>query len=553
MNRRFPVTTGEPGRNNARQAISGDRALGPRSLTGTVPAPGGPEQSGLFRVHGAIREMTSRNDPFEQEAVSRAHSRSAGAVAGLDAGHMARQGPEIAPAVQAPPTGGRPLDPGLRVQMESRLGFDFSGVRVHNDATAAQTNERMGSNAFTMGRHIAFASGKYQPQNAVGRELLTHELTHVVQQRAHRSVQMQKETKGDQVLTTNWDVQFQLNKPSAAEMSADPADVLTPAGLSSLKLVQASFRSNPSLEAELEGNASIEGPPAYNTQLSINRARYLARLIGVGRVTNVPGRKHDCTQVEDGMFGCGTMHAHPTIDPGDRRVNLSMFTPPTATGRPPGPIGGPPVDTKKPEDTTKGSDTKKPDDATKTDTTQKDKPTGTGGSPTSTPTKWETQWSGGVSGGVTGHQYLTPSGPNDPASEAVVQLIGAYTRQHHAFNKPGVELAVPVQLQVSLKTGVVSVAGGGQLSYVIPFGKEKGDWTLFQWSAFTQILVGEAVDFRGGVSGSTQLQPSVGTQILVQPKKWLQLGAQATAGVTVQTGGPASVDYGGAVIIQFVH
>ena len=503
-----------------------------------------PEKSGYFRLHGAILQPSPHLDQYEKEA--RTRSRSGSSIAAIDAGHLGRQGAAINPALQTPQSSGRGLEPDVRAQMESRLGFDFSGVRIHDDATAATTNARMGSNAFTVGPHIAFARGRYHPFDAAGRELLAHELTHVVQQRNHRSVQMDKADKGDQVLTTNWDVQFQLNKPSAEEMSGDPASVLTPAGLSSLKLVQAAFQSNPALEAELEGNASIEGPPAFNTQLSINRARYLARIIGIGRVAGVPGRKHDCTQIEEGLYGCGTMHAHPTIDPEDRRVHFSMFAPPAPGLRTPGPIGGgtgaggakKPDDVKKPDETKKTDDTKKVDEAKK-----QGKPEGSAESGPAT----STQWSGGLSTGFTAHSYLTTPGPGDPANEAVVQLIGAYTYQRHREGKKGLELGVPVQLQVSLQTGVVSLAGGGQLSYVIPFGNNK-----WQWGAFAQVLLGEAIDFRG-VSASTQFQPSAGTQIMFQPKKWLQLGAQATAGVTVQTSGPASVDYGGAFIIQFVH
>ena len=66
--------------------------------------------------------------------------------------------------------------------METRFGHDFSGVRVHNDREATLTAAALGARAFTLGRHIAFSSGQYEPGTSSGRELLAHELTHVVQQ-----------------------------------------------------------------------------------------------------------------------------------------------------------------------------------------------------------------------------------------------------------------------------------------------------------------------------------------------------------------------------------
>ncbi|MFK7922128.1 MAG: DUF4157 domain-containing protein, partial [Bacteroidia bacterium] len=40
----------------------------------------------------------------------------------------------------------------------------------------------MGAQAFTHGRDVFFAKGKYQPDSGQGQKLLAHELTHVVQQ-----------------------------------------------------------------------------------------------------------------------------------------------------------------------------------------------------------------------------------------------------------------------------------------------------------------------------------------------------------------------------------
>jgi hypothetical protein len=61
-------------------------------------------------------------------------------------------------------------------------GFDFSNVRIHADARAAQAAERVGAHAFTLGSDIVFGPGEYRPASDSGRRLLAHELAHVVQQ-----------------------------------------------------------------------------------------------------------------------------------------------------------------------------------------------------------------------------------------------------------------------------------------------------------------------------------------------------------------------------------
>jgi hypothetical protein len=68
--------------------------------------------------------------------------------------------------------------------MESRLGYDFGRVRVHTDATAAESARAVDALAYTVGRDLVFASGQYAPGTGTGRKLLAHELVHTVQQRA---------------------------------------------------------------------------------------------------------------------------------------------------------------------------------------------------------------------------------------------------------------------------------------------------------------------------------------------------------------------------------
>ena len=77
---------------------------------------------------------------------------------------------------------GRPLDAGTRDFMESRLGHDFSRVRIHTDSLAGESARDISAHAYTAGSDIAFAPGKYQPDSHSGRHLLAHELAHTIQQ-----------------------------------------------------------------------------------------------------------------------------------------------------------------------------------------------------------------------------------------------------------------------------------------------------------------------------------------------------------------------------------
>ena len=78
---------------------------------------------------------------------------------------------------------GRPLDAGARSFMEPRFGRSFGGVRVHTDPEAAHSARAVNAHAYTVGQHIVFDSGKYNPQSHHGQRLLAHELAHTVQQR----------------------------------------------------------------------------------------------------------------------------------------------------------------------------------------------------------------------------------------------------------------------------------------------------------------------------------------------------------------------------------
>jgi len=80
--------------------------------------------------------------------------------------------------------GGSPLDRDTRGFMESRLGADFSDVRVHTDGKATESARSVQAYAYTVGNDVVFQSDKFAPESESGQRMLAHELTHVVQQRS---------------------------------------------------------------------------------------------------------------------------------------------------------------------------------------------------------------------------------------------------------------------------------------------------------------------------------------------------------------------------------
>jgi len=79
---------------------------------------------------------------------------------------------------------GQSLPPAVGSEMGSKIGADFSNVKIHQDVQANKLSESIGAQAFTHGSDIYFNKNKFDPGSPGGKHLLAHELTHVVQQGA---------------------------------------------------------------------------------------------------------------------------------------------------------------------------------------------------------------------------------------------------------------------------------------------------------------------------------------------------------------------------------
>lgn len=138
----------------------------------------------LMRAHGiqASPLVSGPEDADEREAERAADGATRGPAPARPDGAPppARPAPAFAGLVAG--AAGRPLDAATRAEMEGRFGQDFGDVRVHTDDAAARSAEALGASAFTRGRDVVFAPGRYAPGTPEGRRLLAHELAHVVQQ-----------------------------------------------------------------------------------------------------------------------------------------------------------------------------------------------------------------------------------------------------------------------------------------------------------------------------------------------------------------------------------
>ena len=90
--------------------------------------------------------------------------------------------PNIGAGIKSLRGSGQPLPDSVRGYFEPRFGSDFSRVRIHTDSRAAISAQSLNAKAYTLGQNIVFGNGEYSPERTSGKNLLAHELTHVVQQ-----------------------------------------------------------------------------------------------------------------------------------------------------------------------------------------------------------------------------------------------------------------------------------------------------------------------------------------------------------------------------------
>jgi hypothetical protein len=165
----------------------------PSAAGGSCAACEGKQNSAKPVVLQKQLAIGAADDPLEREAdrvadqVMAAPSHSAVSGAPLRIQRFQNQGGgqmDKAPASveRVLASSGRPLDPALQQDMEQRFGHDFSRVRLHTDAEAERSARDVNAHAYTVGSNIVFGADQFSPATRSGRQLIAHELAHVVQQ-----------------------------------------------------------------------------------------------------------------------------------------------------------------------------------------------------------------------------------------------------------------------------------------------------------------------------------------------------------------------------------
>ena len=90
---------------------------------------------------------------------------------------------------------GSSLPQGTRSFMENAFSADFSKVKIHTDSRASELSSGINAMAFTTGNDIYFNQGQYHPGSDEGKQLLAHELTHVIQQKGRTENEIQRYSK----------------------------------------------------------------------------------------------------------------------------------------------------------------------------------------------------------------------------------------------------------------------------------------------------------------------------------------------------------------------
>nr|BAU09330.1 hypothetical protein [Streptomyces roseoverticillatus] len=126
-------------------------------------------------------DVTRPGDAVERAAqalAQRAEAAGRAGVANTATGSPGRHRVTVTGA--APSSGGRPLDPAVRNEMEGAFGHDFTRVRVHSGHEASAMAHHWSARAYSVGHDIVLGRGE-SFHGPGGRRLLLHELAHVVQ------------------------------------------------------------------------------------------------------------------------------------------------------------------------------------------------------------------------------------------------------------------------------------------------------------------------------------------------------------------------------------
>lgn len=194
-------------------------------------------------------------------------------------------------AIQARLGAGQALAPATQSRMGQAFGHSFSHVRVHHDSTASRLSTRHNARAFTVGHHVAFDRGEYQPGTPMGEALIAHELAHVVQQRgATQSISPMAQNSGG---------------TSALEKDADRSAIGAIASLwggAKGTLKNTAKNTMPRLRSGIQLSRCQDSTPSRQQPRSIQYETNLGRVVN-SSTSGYPGQPDISQQTADAVLG----------------------------------------------------------------------------------------------------------------------------------------------------------------------------------------------------------------------------------------------------------
>lgn len=130
----------------------------------------------------SIKAETLNDDGDKYQIIAKADTSGKAQRKAFGGGGVGEIAPGITKTIQRAQGKGQNLDRPTREPMERAFGYDFSPVKIHHDSQSDRLNRSLNARAFTVGGDIFFRQGEYQPETSGGKQILAHELTHVIQQ-----------------------------------------------------------------------------------------------------------------------------------------------------------------------------------------------------------------------------------------------------------------------------------------------------------------------------------------------------------------------------------
>ena len=154
----------------------------------------GEEEEAQTKIQREEEEEAAQTKGEEEEESMQAKGEEEEAQAKFDKETL--QSSDFESRLESSKSSGEVLQGEVKAEMESKIGADFSNIKVHTGPVADGLSKDIGALAFAIGNHVYFKEGQFKPDSKNGRHLLAHELTHTVQQGAANKVDQPEKSTG---------------------------------------------------------------------------------------------------------------------------------------------------------------------------------------------------------------------------------------------------------------------------------------------------------------------------------------------------------------------